>query len=291
MSKIIRNKISLNIVLVLVLFSGADLVNALSLTQSIDKTEMAFEDSAKFEITVEWPGPQFAYRFINPLNPYFDRLKIGRFSSSITSTGKGQDEYTTKKFSYILLPTSGGLGKIDPITISYITWPDSVSGELVTEPVSISIAEQKVRAKSTRLPFWIPIAGGILLLGSGAAIYAARSRAAKRRPAAKSPSELALEELSKLKSEAGGDLKKFQTGLYNILMKFLKLKYGLNLAGQSEDKMFELLSGTSLPEPRQKNIVGWLKQAEQDKFRPIEASPGETVRLETELRRFLETLK
>jgi len=291
LGKMIRETAILILVFVFIFLSGIQTVCAISLTQSIDQTEIAFEDSAKFEITVEWQGAQFAYRFVNPLNPYIDRLKVGRFSSSITSTGTGQDEHTTKKFSYVLLPTSSGKGKIDPITISYIAWPDSVSGELITEPVSIIIAEKKVVAQANGLPFWIPIVGGLLLLSSGAAVYVARARAVKGRPVVKSPSELALEELSRLKAEAGTDLKKFQTGVYNILMNFLKSKYHINIGGQSEEKVAELLSTISLPEQRQKDIAGWLTRAERDKFRPVDAPPGETVRLETELRRCFENLK
>ncbi|HEX2896432.1 MAG TPA: BatD family protein, partial [candidate division Zixibacteria bacterium] len=282
----LKIKSALPYITVLSIFLISPIVDAISLSQSIDRTDMAFEDSAKFEITVEWPGAQMAYRFVNPLNPYIDRLKVGRFSSSITSTGTGEDERTTKKFTYVLIPTSSGNGKVDPITISYLTWPDSVAGELITEPVSITIAEQKIVAKSNKLPIWAPIIGGILLLGSGTAFYLARSRAVKSRPPVKTPSQAALDDLTKLKAESGNDLKKFQTGVYNILMTFLKAKYDINVSGESEERIEELLKKAPLAEQTQREIAGWLIKAERDKFRPVEASPGETVRLETELRRF-----
>lgn len=291
MKKMLKIKPFLPYLLILSALIAAPSSVAVTLSQSIDRTEMAFEDSAKFEITVEWPGTQMAYRFTNPLNPYIDRLKIRRFSSSITSTGTGKDEITTKKFTYVLIPTSSGTGKVDPITISFLTWPDSVAGELITEPVSISIAEQKIVAKSDKLPIWAPIIGAILLLGSGTAFYLARSRAVKSRPPVKTPSQSALDELTKLKAESGNDLKKFQTGVYNILMNFLKSKYDINVSSESEEKIEELLKKARLAEQTQKEIAGWLIRAERDKFRPIDASPGETVRLETELRRFFENVK
>ena len=265
--------------------------SAISLSQTIDKTEMAFDDSAKFEITVEWPGPQFAYRFINPLNPYIDRLKIGRFSSSISSIGTGQDEKTTKKFTYVLLPTSGGEGKIDPITINYITWPDSISGELITEPVAMTIGEQKIKSSSSKFPIWIPIVGGLLVIGSGTAIYVLRAKALKGRPIVKTASETALFELAKLKTESGTDIKKFQTGVYSILSNFLRSKFNVNISGLTEEKIEELLAKTNLSEQPRMSIKNWLSQAEKDKYRPVEATPGETVRLETELRRFFENVK
>ncbi len=286
-----RTKLLFTIVLAMILSVCARQVSAISLTQSIDKTEMPFEDSAKFEITVEWPGSQFAYRFINPLNPYIDRLKISRFTSSISSFGTGKDEKTTKKFTYVLVPTSGGEGKIDPITINFITWPDSISGELITEPVAMTISEQIIKPKAGEFPAWISIMGGLLLVGSGATIYFLRAKAIKGRPIVKTPSESALDELSKLKAACGSDLKRFQTGVFNILSNFLRSKHNINLSGLSEEKIGELLSKTDLSEPAQASIRNWLVQAEKDKYRPVEAAPGETVRLETELRRFFENVK
>ncbi len=278
-------------VLLFVIGLGVHNAAAISLSQSIDKTEMAFEDSAKFEITVEWQGPQFAYRFVNPLNPYIDRLKIGPFTSSISSVGTGKEEITTKKFTYVLIPTSSGEGKINPITISYITWPDSVSGELVTEPVTMTIGEQVIKAKSGRFPVWIPIIGGLLVVGSGAAIYFLRAKAVKGRPVVKKPSDTALDELAKLKTESGTDFKKFQTGVHHILLNFLRTQHDINLSGQNEEKIEELLAKTSLSEQERAGLKYWLVRAERDKYRPVEAAPGETVRLETELRRFFENVK
>lgn len=286
-----RTRNIFSVALMLVLSLGAQRALAISLTQSIDKTEMPFEDSAKFEITVEWLGSQFAYRFINPLNPYIDRLKISRFTSSISSFGTGKDEKTTKKFTYVLVPTSGGKGKIDPITINFITWPDSVSGELVTEPVAMTIGEQIIKPKAGEFPAWISIMGGLLLIGSGATIYFLRAKAIRGRPIVKTPSESALDELSKLKADCGSDLKRFQTGVFNILSSFLRSKHNINLSGLSEEKIEELLSKTNLSQPAQASIRNWLVQAEKDKYRPVEAAPGETVRLETELRRFFENVK
>ena len=291
MKEMMKTSKILAVVLTSVIWIIAKNAAAVSLSQSIDKTEMAFEDSAKFEITVEWPGPQFAYRFANPLNPYIDRLKIGPFSSSISSIGTGKDEVTTKKFTYVLIPTSAGEGKIDAITISYFTWPDSISGELITEPVAITIGEQKIKSKPGGFSIWLPIFGALLVVGSGTAIYLLRARAVKGRPLVKTPSEMALNELVKLKTETGTDIKKFQTGVYNILSNFLRSKFNISISGLTEEKIEELLAKTNLSEQLRMSIKNWLVQAEKDKYRPVEAAPGETARLETELRRFFENVK
>ena len=288
MTRIILNILSTAILIAIGAVSSG---RAISVIQSINKTEMAFEDSAVFEITVEWPGSQFAYRFPKPLDPYIDRLKVGKFSSSISSTGSAENERTIKKFTYQLMPTSSGLGKIDPITVNYVTWPDSVAGELVTEPVTINIAEQKVVANSSTFPKWIPIIGVIMLLGTGAVVFAAVSKARKQKKPVKSPSEAALESLTQLKAESGTDLKRFQTGVYNILSDFLSSKFEIKVVGLNEDSLVEKLSNTALSENEKEQIKNWLAQAELDKFRPVEPSPGDTVRLETELRRFFENVK
>lgn len=265
--------------------------NAITLTQSVNKTEMAFEDSVQFDVTVEWKGPQFAFRFPHPLNPYIDRLKIGRYSSSISSTGQGKEESTTKKFTYVLEPTSGGKGKIDPITIAYVSWPDSIPGELVTELVMIDIADEVIVAKSSGSILWYFIIGGILLLGGGAGVFIVRNKTAKSKVPVKTPVDAAIEELDNTKAESGSDLKKFQTGIYDLLSNFLKSRYNIDVSGNDEAQLGTTLAKTSLSETQKGSIIKWLVQAERDKFRPIEASPGETVRLENDLRKFFENLK
>mgnify|MGYP001567175179 FL=1 len=129
------------------------------------------------------------------------------------------------------------------------------------------------------------------MISSGAAIYVLRAKAVKGRPAVKTPSEMALNELTKLKTESGTDMKKFQTGVYNILSDFLRSRFDINVSGLGEEKIEELLSKTNLSEQPRISIKIWLVQAEKDKYRPVEAAPGETVRLETELRRFFENVK
>jgi len=277
---------------VISVFMGfAGKADAITLTQSVNKTEMAFEDSIKFEITVEWNGPQFAFRFTNPLNPYIDRLRVGRFSSSINSAGKDKDEVTTKKFTYVLEPTSSGLGKIDPIKISYVSWPDSIPGEMITEKVSISIADQILKENSDSSNLWFYLIAGLILAGGGAGVFIAKSKAANTKVPIKTPVDMALEELAKVTSESGSDLKKFQTGVYSLLSDFLKTRYNMNVGGLTQSELEVQISKTSLSVPQKSGIIDWLMQAERDKFGPIEASPGETVRLENDLRKFFENLK
>ncbi|MGH8015692.1 MAG: hypothetical protein ACREBV_05835, partial [Candidatus Zixiibacteriota bacterium] len=79
-------------------------------------------------------------------------------------------------------------------------------------------------------------------------------------------------------------------GVYNILSKFLNSNYRISINGQSEEKIEALLGTTPMSQQSRAVVKGWLAQAEKDKFRPVEAEPGETVRLETELRKFFGNL-
>lgn len=270
---------------------GGVRADGISISQSLDRFNIPFEDSVHFEIVLQWDGPQSAYLFTKPLSPFFDRLKARGVTSSISSTGSGSDEATTKRFSYTLVPASPGVGRIDPIIISYISWPDSVPGELVTEAMTVQIAEpgQSVKQSSGR-SVWIVIAVSLAVLGLAAFVLVKRSRDRKPKVVEKIPIEQFLEDLTGLKHEAGSDLKKFQTGLYKIMMEFLSAKYGINPDGISDDDIGGALEPTNLSDSQKRQISLWLVQARRDKFRPVAGAPGETIRLETEIRQFFEKL-
>jgi hypothetical protein len=46
------------------------------------------------------------------------------------------------------------------------------------------------------------------------------------------------------------------------------------------------LERTSLTVSQRETIGGWLKRAEREKYIPLQAGPGETIRLESEIRDF-----
>ncbi|MCH9024011.1 MAG: hypothetical protein IH931_01635 [candidate division Zixibacteria bacterium] len=262
---------------------------AIGLSQSINKTEMEFEDSLIFEIRLEWEGSQFAYLFEGPLNPYFDRLRVRNFSSSINSTGTGDREKTTKKFSYTLFPTSSGTAKIDPIVISFISLPDSTRGQLLTEPVVINVADPVFVEESESFPLWFLATGGFLLIGGVAAALSLIKSGGKKEEFF-TPVQIALQELAKVKEDSGTDFKQFQAGVFSLLTKFSKENYQIETAGKSEEEIETAFADTNLDETRKRQIKDWIVTAEKDKFRPAVASVGETVRLENEIRTFLESI-
>jgi hypothetical protein len=257
---------------------------------------MPFEEKAHFEIVLSWHGSQFAYRFDKPLQPTLEKLKVQEFSSTISSSGEGADEVTIKKYDYTLVPTLSGAGRIEPITISYVTWPDTIPGTLVTEAMTVSIASPAPIARRTSgLPqyFWplVGVSGGIVVFGGVGIVLVMRARKMRNRAPEKTTVQLFLERLAQSSSESNGDLKRFQTALYKNLLWYLSAQYGFKFAGQSVEEVVKALDNTGVPESEKDRICGWLLRADREKFSPAMSSPGETVRLETEVREFFESLE
>ncbi len=263
----------------------------IAISQSLDRFHIPFEDSVHFDVVLQWQGPQSSYLFTSPLGPSFDRLKVRGFTSSISSTDSGDDEVTTKRFRYTLIPTSAGAATIDPITVSYISWPDSVPGQLVTEAMTVQIAEPLPPVdEGGGATWWIVIAGSVAVLGLVAFVLVRWSAARQPKEIEKTPVQQFLDRLTALKREAGGDLKKFQVGLYENMAAFLKAQYDIESDRLGDDDVSTALETTDLNDDQKEQIGRWLVQARRDKFRPVVGAPGETIRLETEIRKFFERL-
>ncbi len=266
----------------------------ITVSQSLDKFEVEYESQAHFEIVLTWPGPQSAYLFDKPLQPQLENLKVKQFSSTVSSSGTVGAEVTTKKFDFTLVPSGSGLGRIEPVTISYVTWPDSVPGTLVTEAMSIKIATPKATKRENdgkpKYPWylWVPA----VVVMAGAAFGFAYWRVRSRRPKAvvKSVPEEFLERLAQVRTEANGDLKRFQTGLYKQLVWYVNTRYGLGLGSQPTEEIVHEIDACNMPEAEKHAIGAWLIRADREKFSPATPMPGETIRLEAEVREFFEKM-
>jgi hypothetical protein len=265
----------------------------ISLNQTLDHSDIPYESTAVLEVTLTWPGPTFTYLFDRPPQLMLERLKVAQVSSTVSSTGSGATEVTTRKVRFTLKPTSSGLAKIDPATFSYLRVADSVAGSVSTQALSLNIAEPiRVAKRKTAL-----LASRIKLIISAAVVMTLivglyiviRIRNRRPRPVVKSPAELFLDEVGVLRQATSGDLKRFQTGLYKLLVAFLARQYQLSLAGLSTQQMLDLLEHTTLSEGQKQKIAGWLWRAEREKFSPLAPAPGETIRLEAEIREFFQT--
>ena len=77
--------------------------------------------------------------------------------------------------------------------------------------------------------------------------------------------------------------------MYKLLMTFLANEFGLQIAGMTTQEVLELLEQTTLLPQHRDKFAAWLWRAEREKFSPLGVAPGETIRLEAEIREFFET--
>lgn len=264
----------------------------ISVTQSLDRTEMAFEDTAHFEIQITWEGPVSAYLFDRPVRLESDKLKVARFSSKVSSSGQGDSEITTKLFRYSLVPTLSGSAYIEPATIDYLKWPDSVSGQLSTDPLTLTIAQPipAVHKNEGAFSWWmiVLIIGGVIAVAVALLIVVKKK---EPKEIVRPPRVTFLEKLKQLDKEAGGDLKQFQTGLYRILVEYLKDAADLHCDNHSLNSVIDGLVQTKLSQTQKDMFQSWLNRAEREKYSPDQKTPGETIRISSEVRQFFESMK
>lgn len=279
--------------LILMLSVSPVFAEGISLSQAVDKTETPFEETVTFELSLSWNGPQSAYHFTRPLQPEVDRMKIQKFSSTISSTGHGLSEITTKVYRYTLKPEAAGMGQIKPVIISYVIWPDSIPGEIISEPISVIILDPVPMAEEDHLPITpivIIIVSVVVVAAVISVIIFIRSKRNRNREPVLTPNQQFLEKLAKLKLDAGSDLKRFQTGFYKMLLEYLEKVYNLEVTGLSSEAIVTELDTVNMDSALKEKISGWLLRAEKEKYTPQAPAPGETIRLEAEIRTFFESL-
>lgn len=261
----------------------------ITITQSVDKTQTSFEDSVLFEIALTWEGTPMAYRFSKPLAPYFEKFKMRGFTSSVNSFQNNGIEYTKKTYKFTLQPISSGQANITPITVSYLSMPDSIEGELVSESFYVTIANPIPKKEVDEMPYYWYALTFLILIGAGV-IYWFLKIYDKRddNELKQSSKQHILDELNKLQKEAGSDIKVFQTGFYRLMESYLLKTKNIEIRGLNSKELLEKLNSTELTSVQVEKIHNWLTQAERDKYSPILSKPGEVVRLAIELKQFFE---
>lgn len=278
------------LLLLLLMFAPPLRADGISVSQSIDRTSVAFEDSIRFEIVLNWNGPPSAYLLGQPLSPQISGLRVHGFSSSITSAGEGGAEVTTKAYRYTLVPNTSGVGRIEPVSISYVTWPDSIPGELVTEAMTVNVAPPRpAELEHGSSVAWI-VAVVVIAALVTAGVVVRRARTKRPVEPVRTALQVFLDGLVDIRKEAGNDLKQFQTCLYRIMSEFLSAKYSINVNSLSDDELQEALGKTDMNQEVKAKVAGYLLMARRDKFRPVSAAPGDTIRLETEIRDLFEKI-
>ena len=277
------------VVLAALLAFAPEASQAISVSQSVDRTEMRFEDTAVYQITISWDGSPTRYRFEKALRLSTDKLKVASFSSTVNSSGEGADEISSKIIEYRLTPTGSGIGTVDPLAIEYTEWPDTTVGTLMTDAVTLSIAPPVPvpEKKEGGFSVWIWVVAFAVAMGLAFG-YVFWRRGRPKPPPPKTPAQAFLDDLASVKKEAGSDLKQFQTGLYKILTVFISVLYRIDVNGRSTEAILADLEKADLSREGKDMLSDWLRRAEREKYAPVDAPPGETIRLESEIRSFVE---
>lgn len=260
----------------------------LSLSARLDKTDIKFEETVDLTIEVKWTGDLLDYNFKIFSLPQADRLKVLGTTSKISSDIENGAEVTTRTYKYTFKPTEAGTGVIYPITLNYIAMPDSIPGELSTQEFAVSIAAPvAVKPHEGGPTIWVFVIALIFLMGGAALLVIILRRRAKPAVPELTPSDHLLAELENIKKESSGDRQAFFTRLYKALLHFLEKQYRFDLLGLTPDGVVSRLNELDIPEDEKGQLIKWLKMSEKEKFAPGTGSPGETLRLATEIENYV----
>jgi hypothetical protein len=208
----------------------------IGLSANLTKADIDFKESVKLNLIVEWEGTMANYLFEPFPLPETENLIVMGTSSKVSSAHGVEGEITRREFEYTLQPTQGGTGIIQPIVLKYISLPDSIPGELMTQQFKLNIAEPEIQTPS---PVALMAVGGLIII----AMVFFRKRPQK--PPEKSSEEIFVAELQEIKKLSQSDRKSFFAKLYKLLSDYIYMKFSINTIGKSaKDISLEILETT-----------------------------------------------
>jgi len=267
-------------------FIGPVRGDEISLSAGLDKTDIAFEDSLTLTVVLKWQGDIRKYSFdILPL-PTTEHLKVVGTSSAIAGDEENNIEITRRTFKYSFKPTLSGTGIIEPIILKYIAWPDSIPGELTTQQFNVLIADPIPKPEeSNNAVLYIIIVIVFILAGAIAVSIMFLKKRSVKEPV-KTAEEFVLDGLASVKDGAQGDRKTFFTKLYKLLCDYIEKKYRLTTTGKTAAAISDEMEKLDIPIAQKEKLTGWLTQAETEKFAPMAGTPGDIIRLITEVENY-----
>jgi hypothetical protein len=278
--------------LILIILASTGLAadpGGLSLTTSLSADSIAYEDSVTLKVDITWSGPPSAYVFDRPVQPQLTGLRVGPQTSSITSSGTGDNETTTKTIEFTLLPTTSGIARVDPVTISYMQPTDSIPEQMTTDPLTVRVGDPAPPPTSGETWGWYWAIAVVLIIV--VVVWRLRRQRRKVSPDLLStPEQRFLEELTAIRQEAGDDFKKFQTGLHRILREYLRKRCQCDPDALDAEQLTGQLAESGLSPGMAERIVQWYEDAARDKYRPVDAGPGEVMRRDSAIRHVFEQM-
>jgi hypothetical protein len=256
----------------------------ISVSSSIDKSEIAYEDEVQLTVELKWEGDITAYRFeIIPL-PETEKLQAGGSSTQTSSLVEDSIEYTVRTYKYDFRPILAGTGIIRPITFNYVTWPDSLPGQLTTQEYRILIAEPKlVVTKGGISTAGIIVIIVVIIVIAAAVVFVIIRKKTRFMDASIPPEETFIQDLERIKKDHHADRKLFFGALHKALLNYLGNRFGMETAGKTMSTIKAEVSDLDTAVNHQEKIIQLLEMAESEKFAPRQGEPGDILRLCTEL--------
>lgn len=284
-------RIDIILIFLLVLgIAGTAVSDELSLSASLDKTAIGFEEKVTLVLEIRWTGTIADYRFGMLPIPETERLAVQGSSSAISSDEREGQDITTRTFRYEFKPTKGGTGRIYPITLEYITMPDSVPGQLMTQELTVLIAPPMKKVEETGLAWYYYVIIAVIVIGVVIAVIVfVIKRGASVEPEVK-PEQAVLVKLAGIREDGQADRKAFYTRLYRLLLDYITQKYGVAVSGMMPQDVMAALDEKEMPPGEKDKLSGWLTLADREKFAPGGGEPGDTIRLITEIENHMQTL-
>ncbi len=288
----LRLSLPLKTIWVILLWTASAVANDISLSASIDRTEIKYEEKFQMDLKIVWRGDMSRYMFEPFPLPETQNLKVVGTSSAVSSGRDSAGEYTSRSYRYTFQPTGSGAGSIEPVILKYITRPDSLPGELATQRFQVLIAPPLPQPeKSEKVSLTWYIVGGIAIVSFGlTGLIVARRRRVPMEPV-KSAEDIFLEGLIVIKRESAGERKMFFTRIYKLLGQYLETRHGVACAGKTVEEIIGHFETKQLPLDSKDKIKEWLILAEKEKYAPTGHQPGETLRLATEMENFFKEIQ
>jgi len=281
---LLRENFSIVIIIFILLFSGGlSVADEISVSSRISTTELAYEEEVTLIVELKWVGSITSYSFsIMPL-PTADNLKVAGSSSTISSAIENGADVTIRKFKYNFIPTLAGKSTIHPVTFDYISWPDSIPGQLSTQEFNLFVAEPipKVKESGNAIYFYLILAF-LFTAGGGLTVFLLISRS-KRVEKEVPIEESFVEQLGEIKKESHADRKAFFGKLYRLLLWYLESKYLIEVKGKTVQTVINSIEEQEISFDNKERIVEILKQSDLEKFAPSRGEPGDILRLCAEL--------
>lgn len=272
--------------LIILVAGGLLKADEISLSATLDKNEIAFEGKINLSLEVKWEGDITDYSFgVMPL-PETRNLQVAGTRSTISSVDEDGREMTVRAFDYTFKPTQAGTGIIYPIIFDYISWPDSIPGELTSQQFEVAIAPPlppPEESDSSLLSTVVIVVLATIVVVILVYVFIRLRKARVTGEPALSVERQFLDELSVIKKESQIDRKVFFTRLYKLLTDYMERKYDLHLSGRMAQNILADLDRLDISGDAKDKIGGWLKQADKEKFAPSAGTPGDIIRLISEM--------